>query len=141
MANDLGLFSKMGLDIRMKIFMDGALAVAPMLSAEVDIGVCPRRQACAARVNLAARGKPGACTPTGGGFEPRTPSDDPFPTVLLCHSSATRKFPIAYSRHSPSAREHDVSAASVALASDGAAATACQPPLLPRASARQSRPR
>ena len=39
MANDMGLFSKMGLDIRMKIFMDGALVVAPMLSAEVDIGV------------------------------------------------------------------------------------------------------
>ena len=39
MANDLGLFSKMGLEIRMKIFMDGALVVAPMLSAEVDIGV------------------------------------------------------------------------------------------------------
>ena len=28
MANDMGLFSKMGLDIRMKIFMDGALVVA-----------------------------------------------------------------------------------------------------------------
>ena len=39
MANDMGLFSKMGLDIRMKIFMDGALVVAPMLSGEVDIGV------------------------------------------------------------------------------------------------------
>jgi NitT/TauT family transport system substrate-binding protein len=39
MANDLGYFSKMGLDIRMKIFMDGALVVAPMLSGEVDIGV------------------------------------------------------------------------------------------------------
>jgi ABC-type nitrate/sulfonate/bicarbonate transport system substrate-binding protein len=34
MANDLGYFSKMGLDIRMKIFMDGALVVAPMLSGE-----------------------------------------------------------------------------------------------------------
>ena len=39
MANDLGLFAKMGLDIRMKIFMDGALVVAPMVSGEVDIGV------------------------------------------------------------------------------------------------------
>src|SRR5215831_15867520 len=39
MANDLGYFSKMGLDIRMKIFMDGALVVAPMLSGEVEIGV------------------------------------------------------------------------------------------------------
>ena len=39
MANDLGYFSKMGLNIRMKIFMDGALVVAPMLSGEVDIGV------------------------------------------------------------------------------------------------------
>src|SRR5262245_44999705 len=38
MANDLGYFSKMGLDIRMKIFMDGALVVAPMLSGEVVIG-------------------------------------------------------------------------------------------------------
>ena len=32
MANDMGLFSKLGLNIRMKIFMDGALVVAPMLS-------------------------------------------------------------------------------------------------------------
>jgi NitT/TauT family transport system substrate-binding protein len=39
MARDLGLFSKMGLDVRMKVFMDGALVVAPMLSAELDIGV------------------------------------------------------------------------------------------------------
>lgn len=39
MANDLGYFSKMGLQIRMKIFMDGALVVAPMLSGEVEIGV------------------------------------------------------------------------------------------------------
>jgi NitT/TauT family transport system substrate-binding protein len=39
MATDLGLFSKMGLDIRMKIFMDGALVVAPMISSELDIGV------------------------------------------------------------------------------------------------------
>ena len=39
MANEMGLFSKLGLDIRMKIFMDGALVVAPMVSAEVDIGV------------------------------------------------------------------------------------------------------
>ena len=39
MASDMGLFSKMGLDIRMKIFMDGALVVAPMLSGEIDIGV------------------------------------------------------------------------------------------------------
>src|SRR5262245_24074271 len=39
MANDLGYFSKMGLDIRMKIFMDGALVVAPMLSGEIEIGV------------------------------------------------------------------------------------------------------
>jgi hypothetical protein len=29
----------MGLNIRMKIFMDGALVVAPMLSGEIDIGV------------------------------------------------------------------------------------------------------
>jgi NitT/TauT family transport system substrate-binding protein len=39
MANDLGLFSKVGLEIRMKVFMDGALVVAPMVSAELDIGV------------------------------------------------------------------------------------------------------
>jgi NitT/TauT family transport system substrate-binding protein len=39
MANELGYFSKMGLDIRMKIFMDGALVVAPMLSGEIEIGV------------------------------------------------------------------------------------------------------
>lgn len=39
MANDLGYFSKMGLEIRMKIFMDGALVVAPMLSGEVEIGI------------------------------------------------------------------------------------------------------
>jgi NitT/TauT family transport system substrate-binding protein len=39
MATDLGLFSKMGLDIRMKVFMDGALVVAPMVSGEIDIGV------------------------------------------------------------------------------------------------------
>ena len=39
MANDMGLFSKMGLEIRMKVFMDGALVVAPMVSAELDIGV------------------------------------------------------------------------------------------------------
>jgi NitT/TauT family transport system substrate-binding protein len=38
-ANDLGLFSKLGLEIRMKIFMDGALVVAPMVSSELDIGV------------------------------------------------------------------------------------------------------
>jgi hypothetical protein len=31
LANELGYFSKMGLDIDMKIFMDGALVVAPML--------------------------------------------------------------------------------------------------------------
>ena len=39
MANEMGLFSKMGLDIRMKVFMDGALVVAPMVSAELDLGV------------------------------------------------------------------------------------------------------
>jgi ABC-type nitrate/sulfonate/bicarbonate transport system substrate-binding protein len=39
MANDLGLFSKVGVEVRMKIFMDGALVVAPMISAELDIGV------------------------------------------------------------------------------------------------------
>lgn len=39
MANDLGLFSKVGLEIRMKVFLDGALVVAPMVSAELDIGV------------------------------------------------------------------------------------------------------
>ena len=39
LANDLGYFSKMGLDIRMKVFMDGALVVAPMLSGEVEVGV------------------------------------------------------------------------------------------------------
>jgi NitT/TauT family transport system substrate-binding protein len=39
MANEMGLFSKLGLDIRMKIFMDGAFVVAPMVSAELDIGV------------------------------------------------------------------------------------------------------
>jgi NitT/TauT family transport system substrate-binding protein len=39
MANDLGWFSKVGLEIRMKVFMDGALVVAPMVSAELDIGV------------------------------------------------------------------------------------------------------
>lgn len=39
MANDLEFFRKLGLEIRMKIFMDGALVVAPMVSAELDIGV------------------------------------------------------------------------------------------------------
>jgi NitT/TauT family transport system substrate-binding protein len=39
MANDLGLFSKVGLEIRMKVFMDGALVVAPMVSGEIDLGV------------------------------------------------------------------------------------------------------
>ncbi len=39
MANDLGYFAKMGLEIQMKIFMDGALVVAPMLSGEVEIGI------------------------------------------------------------------------------------------------------
>jgi NitT/TauT family transport system substrate-binding protein len=39
MANDLGLFAKLGLEIRMKVFMDGALVVAPMVSSELDIGV------------------------------------------------------------------------------------------------------
>lgn len=38
-AQETGLFSKVGLDIRMKIFMDGALVVAPMVSGEVSIGV------------------------------------------------------------------------------------------------------
>jgi ABC-type nitrate/sulfonate/bicarbonate transport system substrate-binding protein len=33
MANDLGLFSKVGLEIRMKVFMDGALVVAPWFRA------------------------------------------------------------------------------------------------------------
>ena len=42
LANDLGYFSKMGLDIRMKVFMDGALVVAPMLSGEVELGVMTR---------------------------------------------------------------------------------------------------
>jgi NitT/TauT family transport system substrate-binding protein len=39
MANEMGLFSKMGLEINMKVFMDGAFVVAPMISAELDIGV------------------------------------------------------------------------------------------------------
>ena len=39
LANELGYFSKMGLDIDMKIFMDGALVVAPMLSGELQIGI------------------------------------------------------------------------------------------------------
>jgi NitT/TauT family transport system substrate-binding protein len=39
LAHDLGYFSKVGLDIRMKVFMDGALVVAPMLSGEVELGV------------------------------------------------------------------------------------------------------
>jgi NitT/TauT family transport system substrate-binding protein len=38
-AQETGLFQKMGLDIRMKTFMDGALIVAPMLSGEVSLGV------------------------------------------------------------------------------------------------------
>jgi len=38
-ARDLGLFSKVGLDIQMKVFIDGALVVAPMVSAELDLGV------------------------------------------------------------------------------------------------------
>jgi NitT/TauT family transport system substrate-binding protein len=38
-AKETGLFSKVGLDIRMKTFMDGALIVAPMVSGEVSIGV------------------------------------------------------------------------------------------------------
>jgi NitT/TauT family transport system substrate-binding protein len=39
LANELGYFSKMGMDIDMKIFMDGALVVAPMLSGELQIGI------------------------------------------------------------------------------------------------------
>jgi NitT/TauT family transport system substrate-binding protein len=39
LARDLGYFSKLGLNIQMKIFMDGALVVAPMLSGEVEIGI------------------------------------------------------------------------------------------------------
>ena len=39
LANDLGYFSRMGLNVQLKIFMDGALIVAPMLSGEVEIGV------------------------------------------------------------------------------------------------------
>jgi len=39
LANELGYFSKMGLDIDMKVFMDGALVVAPMLSGELQIGI------------------------------------------------------------------------------------------------------
>jgi NitT/TauT family transport system substrate-binding protein len=38
-AKETGLFSKVGVDVRMKIFMDGALVVAPMVSGEVSIGV------------------------------------------------------------------------------------------------------
>jgi hypothetical protein len=49
MANDLGYFSKMGLDIRMKIFMDGALVVAPMLSGEIEVGVMTPHECRAAR--------------------------------------------------------------------------------------------
>ncbi|HEY7243957.1 MAG TPA: ABC transporter substrate-binding protein [Xanthobacteraceae bacterium] len=39
LARDLGYFSKVGLEIEMKVFPDGALVVAPMVSAELDIGV------------------------------------------------------------------------------------------------------
>ena len=39
LARDLGFFSKVGLQIQMKIFMDGALVVAPMVASELDIGV------------------------------------------------------------------------------------------------------
>lgn len=38
-AQETGLFQKLGLEIRMKIFMDGAFIVAPMLSGEVSVGV------------------------------------------------------------------------------------------------------
>jgi NitT/TauT family transport system substrate-binding protein len=38
-AKETGLFSKVGLDIRMKVFMDGALVVAPMISGELGVGV------------------------------------------------------------------------------------------------------
>lgn len=37
-AEDSGFFSKVGVQIRMKRFMDGALVVAPMIAGELDVG-------------------------------------------------------------------------------------------------------
>lgn len=55
LARDLDLFSKMGLSVSMKTFLDGALVVAPMLSAEIDIGVMTPN---AGFFNSLARGGP-----------------------------------------------------------------------------------
>jgi NitT/TauT family transport system substrate-binding protein len=37
-ASEMGLFSKVGLDVKVRSFPDGALIVAPLLSGEIDIG-------------------------------------------------------------------------------------------------------
>src|SRR5947208_2693924 len=38
MASEMGLFSKVGLDVKVRSFSDGALIVTPLLSGEIDIG-------------------------------------------------------------------------------------------------------
>jgi ABC-type nitrate/sulfonate/bicarbonate transport system substrate-binding protein len=38
-ANELGYFSKLGIEPKIKSFPDGSLIVAPMISGEVDLGV------------------------------------------------------------------------------------------------------
>lgn len=39
MASEMGFFSKVGIDVRMKQFLDGAFMVAPMISGEVDLAL------------------------------------------------------------------------------------------------------
>lgn len=38
-ANEMGFFQKVGIDVRMRQFMDGAFMVAPMISGEVDMAL------------------------------------------------------------------------------------------------------
>jgi len=54
-ANELGFFSKLGLEVRLKSYPDGALIVAPMLAGEIDIGALT---CSAAFFNSLSRGGP-----------------------------------------------------------------------------------
>jgi NitT/TauT family transport system substrate-binding protein len=55
MASEMGLFAKLGLDIRIKSYPDGALIVAPLLAEELDLGVVT---CSAALFNSLSRGGP-----------------------------------------------------------------------------------
>lgn len=55
MASEMGWFAKMGIDAKVRLFPDGSLVVAPMISGEVDIGVVT---SSAGLFNALSRGAP-----------------------------------------------------------------------------------